>query len=113
MHYQTCTRIASGVLHHFHEQGVHEFQAGQTVFKVGVHFPRLPQSSTHLSNIPDTRFYSFQVAEMREDVPLEAHIRVYAIRHVNHAVRTIYYQTSPMRLLHPDGTSTEHHTPIS
>jgi hypothetical protein len=48
-------------------------------------------------------FLSFQVAEMREDVPFEAHIRVYAIRHVDHPVRTIYYQTSPMRLLHPDG----------
>ena len=43
-------------------------------------------------------FLSFQIAEMRDDVPFEAHVRVYVIRHVEHPARTIYYQTSPVRL---------------
>jgi hypothetical protein len=78
-------------------------------FKQGKLFLRYPspqtltQPSRFLVSSSFSPPFSFQVAEMREDVPFEAHIRVYCIRHVDHPVRTIYYQTSPMRLIHPDG----------
>jgi hypothetical protein len=47
-------------------------------------------------------YMSFQVADMRREKAIEAHIRVYVIRHLQHPVRRIHYQTVPLRLLHPD-----------
>ncbi|RMX67695.1 hypothetical protein DD238_001467 [Peronospora effusa] len=47
-------------------------------------------------------YFMFQVCEMRKHQLVEAHVRMYAIRHDEEFGERYYFQSYPMRIQHPD-----------
>lgn len=53
-------------------------------------------------------YFMLQICEMRKHQLVEAHVRMYAIRHdlgfLGHPKEPFYFQSYPMRIQHPDDT---------
>jgi hypothetical protein len=47
-------------------------------------------------------YFMIQVCEMRKHQLVEAHVRMYAVRHDIHDGHNYYFQSYPMRIQHPD-----------
>ncbi|KAL4175422.1 hypothetical protein KRP22_000388 [Phytophthora ramorum] len=60
--------------------------------------------STHacVRRIRGHLYFMFQVCEMRKHQLVEAHVRMYAIRHDEEFGEHYYFQSYPMRIQHPD-----------
>ncbi|GMF65517.1 unnamed protein product [Phytophthora lilii] len=60
--------------------------------------------STHacVRRIRGNLYFMFQVCEMRKHQLVEAHVRMYAIRHDVEFGEHYYFQSYPMRIQHPD-----------
>ncbi|KAF1794162.1 hypothetical protein JG687_00000734 [Phytophthora cactorum] len=60
--------------------------------------------STHacIRRIRGNLYFMFQVCEMRKHQLVEAHVRMYAIRHDVEFGEHYYFQSYPMRIQHPD-----------
>lgn len=80
---------------------------------IGVIFARISRAQSRANTIVlstnacarrirGQRYFMFQVCEMRKHQLVEAHVRMYAIRHDVAYGKHYYFQSYPMRIQHPD-----------